>query len=86
MAKALKRIYQATDDAEAEKALDDFEAEWGNKYPSIAPSWRRAWQADRNLQNAPLASSQVESRSSGRCVAARFNPNMRRKYQKMRAV
>jgi putative transposase len=37
-------IYQATDDGEAEKALDDFEAEWGQKYPSIAPSWRRAWQ------------------------------------------
>ena len=32
------------DDGEAEKALNDFEAEWGQKYPSIAPSWRRAWQ------------------------------------------
>ena len=37
-------IYQAVDDGEAAKALDDFEAEWGDKYPSIAPSWRRAWQ------------------------------------------
>jgi len=27
VAKNLKRIYQATDDGEAEKALDDFEAE-----------------------------------------------------------
>ena len=44
VAKSLKRIYQATDDGEAEKALDDFETEWGQKYPSIAPSWRRAWQ------------------------------------------
>jgi putative transposase len=44
VAKDLKRIYQATDDGEAEKALVDFEAEWGQKYPSIAPSWRRAWQ------------------------------------------
>jgi transposase-like protein len=35
VAKSLKRIYQATDDTEAE---------WGRKYPSIAPSWRRAWQ------------------------------------------
>ena len=42
--KNLKRVYQATDDVEAEKALADFEAEWGEKYPSIAPSWRRAWQ------------------------------------------
>ena len=44
VAKNLRRIYQATDDAEAEKYLADFEAEWGEKYPSIAPSWRRAWQ------------------------------------------
>ena len=38
VAKDLKRIYQATGDIEAEKALDDSEAEWGQKYPSIAPS------------------------------------------------
>ena len=44
VAKGLKWIYQATDDIEVEKGLDDFEAEWGQKYPSIAPSWRRAWQ------------------------------------------
>ena len=44
LAKDLKLIYQAVDDGEAAKALDDFEAEWGDKYPSIAPSWRRAWQ------------------------------------------
>jgi putative transposase len=44
VAKDLKRVYQATDDVEAEKALADFEAEWGQKCLSIAPSWRRAWQ------------------------------------------
>jgi putative transposase len=38
VAKDLKRIYRAIDDVEAEKALADFEAEWGQKYPSIAPS------------------------------------------------
>jgi hypothetical protein len=35
VAKDLKRIYQATDDVEAEKALADFEAGRGQKYPSI---------------------------------------------------
>jgi putative transposase len=44
VAKDLKRIYQAIDDVEAEKALADFEAGRGQKYPSIAPSWQRAWQ------------------------------------------
>jgi putative transposase len=48
VAKDLKRVYQATDDVEAEKTLANFEAGRGQKYPSIAPScrraWRRAWQ------------------------------------------
>ena len=44
VAKNLRRIYQAVDDQKAAKALDEFEAEWGAKYPSITPSWRRAWQ------------------------------------------
>ena len=44
VAKDLKRIYQATDDAATKKALAAFETEWGQKYPSIVPSWRRAWQ------------------------------------------
>jgi hypothetical protein len=38
VAKDLKRIYQATDDVEAEKALADFEVEWCQKYTSIAHS------------------------------------------------
>jgi transposase-like protein len=44
VAKSLKHIYWAVDDGTAAKALDAFEEEWGRKYPSIAPSWRRAWQ------------------------------------------
>ncbi len=44
VASALKPIDQATDDKEAEKARAAVEDEWGQKYPSIAPSWRRAWQ------------------------------------------
>ncbi len=44
VAKSLKRVYRAVDDAAAAKALDAFEDERGQKYPSIALSWRRAWQ------------------------------------------
>ncbi|EEB82505.1 ISSod4 transposase, TnpA_ISSod4_50 [Roseobacter sp. GAI101] len=36
VARDLKRVYQAIDDVAADKALADFEAEWGQKYPSIA--------------------------------------------------
>ena len=44
VATALKDIYRATDDAAAVMALDAFEARpWGQKYPAIVQSWRRAW-------------------------------------------
>ena len=44
VAAALKAIYQAVDAAAAETALTAFEAEfWGQKYPAIGQSWRRAW-------------------------------------------
>src|SRR6266446_7807487 len=44
VATALKDIYRATDHLAAATALDGFEAgPWGEKYPAIAQSWRRAW-------------------------------------------
>src|SRR5690606_5772214 len=44
LASALKQIYRATDADAAEKALTDFDAGfWGQRYPAIGQSWRRAW-------------------------------------------
>ncbi|MCQ4159177.1 IS256 family transposase [Roseomonas sp. GC11] len=44
VAAALKAIYQAVDATAAEAALAAFEAgAWGQKYPAIGQSWRRAW-------------------------------------------
>ena len=44
LAAALKDIYRATDAAAAEMALTAFEASfWGQRYPAIGQSWRRAW-------------------------------------------
>lgn len=41
---ALKSIYRAVDAKAAEEALTAFEAsEWGQRYPAIGQSWRRAW-------------------------------------------
>lgn len=41
---ALKAIYRAVDAAAAEEALTAFEAGfWGQRYPAIGQSWRRAW-------------------------------------------
>ena len=40
----LKAIYRAVDAAAAEEALTAFEASfWGQRYPAIGQSWRRAW-------------------------------------------
>lgn len=43
VADALKSIYRAATVDEAERALDEFEKEWGARFPMIAPSWRRNW-------------------------------------------
>jgi len=40
----LKAIYRAESAAAAAGQLDAFEAEWGSRYPAVAPAWRRAWE------------------------------------------
>jgi putative transposase len=46
IAAALKPIYQARDAEAAELELQNFdEGVWGRKYPAIAQSWRRNWEA-----------------------------------------
>jgi putative transposase len=42
--KALKPIYQAATVQAAADALDDFELEWGDRYPAIVDLWRRNWE------------------------------------------
>jgi putative transposase len=41
--KALRPIYQADTVDAAADALDDFELEWGDRYPAIVELWRRNW-------------------------------------------
>jgi transposase-like protein len=44
LAKALRPIYGALNAEGAEAELTDFEAgPWGQKFPTVAASWRRAW-------------------------------------------
>jgi len=46
VAAELKEIYRAKDADAGKAALEAFDAgEWGQKYPAIAMSWRRHWQA-----------------------------------------
>jgi transposase-like protein len=41
--KELKDVYSSSKKELAELALDEFEAKWGNKYPSVIKSWRTNW-------------------------------------------
>lgn len=43
VAASLKGIYSAVTEEEASKALDTFEEQWGETYPSIGKSWRQHW-------------------------------------------
>jgi putative transposase len=42
-AAGLKQIYHAATAEEAEQRLQEFEEQWGGKYPSIGKMWRRNW-------------------------------------------
>lgn len=43
VARDLKPIYTAVNEAGAEQALVEFETKWGRSYPSIVKSWRANW-------------------------------------------
>lgn len=43
VADGLKRIYQSPTAQEAEQRLTEFEDNWQEDYPTIAPIWRRNW-------------------------------------------
>ncbi len=40
----IKAIYRAENADMALVRLDEFEAEWGKRYPAIGQAWRRVWQ------------------------------------------
>lgn len=44
IAKALKPIYTALNEATAADALDEFELEWADRYPAIVKLWRSNWE------------------------------------------
>lgn len=41
---AIKAIYRAETAEMAAARLDEFEAQWGARYPAVGPIWRRAWE------------------------------------------
>ena len=43
VAAALKPIYKAVNEQAAAAAMDEFEAQWGKKYPHAIRSWRTNW-------------------------------------------
>jgi putative transposase len=44
VAQDLKTVYRAATAEEAERALNEFAAQWDGKYPTIAALWRRNWE------------------------------------------
>lgn len=44
VAATLREVYSAETAEAAWNALEEFDAEWGRQYPSIAQAWRRAWE------------------------------------------
>ena len=55
----LKQIYQSITEEEALLSLDQFEAKWNAKFPSIGKSWRRNWENVATLFLYPEAIRKV---------------------------
>ncbi|WP_397390581.1 IS256 family transposase, partial [Polynucleobacter sp.] len=49
----IKRIYQASTEALAQKALEEFGTTWNSQYPQIAKSWTSHWEHLRALLDYP---------------------------------
>jgi transposase-like protein len=43
MARDLRPIYTAVNEADAARCLDEFDTIWGNRYPAIKTLWSNAW-------------------------------------------
>lgn len=90
IAAALKPIYRAENAEAARNRLEEFEAgPWGQKYPAIAPSWRRNWEQVtpffafapevRKIIYTTNAIESLHSRCVRPCVVADISPAMRRR-------
>jgi transposase-like protein len=44
IARYLRKVYSATNAEEAERQLELFDKQWGEKYPMIAQAWRSRWE------------------------------------------
>ena len=53
VAAQLRTIYQAVTEQQALEALEQFEADWKDKYPVIAEQWRRHWDHLITMFNYP---------------------------------
>jgi transposase-like protein len=49
----LKEVYQATTEAQALKALENFGITWNGQYPQIAKSWTNNWANLRTIFDYP---------------------------------
>jgi putative transposase len=59
LARDLKPVYTAVNEDQARQRLADFDDKWGNRYPSIAGTWERAWSEFVPFLGLPDAIRQV---------------------------
>ena len=53
LSKDMKTIYRAPTLSAAEDALDNLEAEWGNRYPRVIKAWRDNWEELSTFYSLP---------------------------------
>jgi len=75
----MKRIYQAVNIEQAEEALEELDAKWGEKYPHAIQSWRRNWTELTTFFDYPMAIRKIIYTTN---VIESFNSMIRRQTAK----
>ncbi len=67
MARQLRPVYTAVNEAEARARLEEFYDTWADRYPAIKNLWNNAWS-----QFVPFLDYSVEARRSMTTASARY--------------
>jgi putative transposase len=82
VAQSLKMIYSAPDEESALKQLENFQKDWGHKYPYIGQSWERNWANLSVFYQFPLQIRKIVYTTN---LIENVNRNIR-KYTKAKAI
>jgi putative transposase len=93
MARALRPVYTAVNEADAAARLDEFHTIWGNRYPAIRSLWTSAWSEfvplldySPEIRRVIYSTDDIVNPVPRVCGAASGRQRLRRRVRRVRRV